>query len=99
MDVEINGIIIYVVNCSDLPVKEPDRLIGVDRVMTLGSLGDISVSTPAQRCGFDSCFKCNISHFHHPFDPGSMTRIIDMLSAVCLLKPLCILICKYNPCM
>ena len=51
--------------CTDLSDEEPHRQVGLDRVMTSGSLAGIMISTLArtQEIRFDSCSRCNISHF------------------------------------
>ena len=54
-----------VVVCTDLAGKEPHRQLGMGRVMTSGSLGDVMVSI-LTRWGLGSCSTRNISHFHHP---------------------------------
>ena len=79
----------------DLSGKRPHRQVGLGRMVMLGSLGGVMVSTLAhnKRCGFNSHPRCTIYHFHHPLshDTGSMTRILCKLNTIWLLNVPCVL--------
>ena len=71
---------------ADLEGKDPDKQVGVDRVITPGSLGEVIVSMPTlgwQEDRAESYSWNNISHFHHPHD--SICRYLDPVQATCCM--------------
>ena len=79
--------------CTDLSGKEPHRQVGVGKVVTSRSLGDIMVSTLAWNARDVGC-RLNISLFHHP-NNTALTRILYKLCTVWLLSLPCI--CTVKP--
>ena len=85
-----------VVICIALSISgsELHRQVGMNMVLTSGSVGDVIVSTQAQnecmRCRYSYSCRCNISHFLPPHDTGPVTRIWYKLCIVWLLNLPCV---------
>ena len=86
--VVLSGEMVGVVVCTDLSGKKPHRRGGVGNVMLSRILGGEMVGTLAwiecKICGFDSCFRQNISHFHHTHETGSVTRAESCKAMCCM---------------
>ena len=71
--------------CTDLSAKEPYKQIGVDRVMTSGSLGGVMVNTlplNARYVGSIPALGASVSYFHNPHENMLGRRKYHILSTL-----------------
>ena len=78
-----------------------NRLVDVDIVVTSGKrmwCNGYRIGLECQRCGFDSCSRHNISHFHHIHDTGFHDQD-PVQAAVWLLNIPCVYVSEMTACM
>ena len=73
---------VILVVCTDLSGKETHGQMNVNRLMTSGRLGGVMVSThtnpECKICGFYSCSRHNIFHFHSHHDMHRKKVLVKM---------------------